>query len=220
MHYARWKNYRNPFKVKYPQGLVCSVSGCCGYRKSLGMCNRHYLRFKRHGDPNKGGTPRDPTRLCKVGGCCVRARRNGLCSTHSSRFRRHGDPLKVLLEMRRWDFPATNYELRKQDPRVFLYFVYRTMLNAVRGNHRGRVYRRGKKISTIDEFISWGSSHPGFIRLYSDWQMSGFNPNLLPSCFRVNPSAPYTTECLRWATRPEVSQYMCDGRYIGRQVTL
>ena len=37
---------------------VCSVDGCRAVAYTLGYCNSHYLRFKRHGDPCGGGPPR------------------------------------------------------------------------------------------------------------------------------------------------------------------
>lgn len=33
---------------------VCCVNGCNNKVRGLGYCNRHYLRFKRHGDPLGG----------------------------------------------------------------------------------------------------------------------------------------------------------------------
>lgn len=33
----------------------CSIEGCGGKYLALGFCNRHYLRFKRHGSPELGG---------------------------------------------------------------------------------------------------------------------------------------------------------------------
>lgn len=37
---------------------VCSVDECETVAHSLGYCNSHYLRFKRHGDPLGGGSSR------------------------------------------------------------------------------------------------------------------------------------------------------------------
>lgn len=37
---------------------TCSVDGCEGGRRARGLCNAHYLRLKRHGDPCVGGPVR------------------------------------------------------------------------------------------------------------------------------------------------------------------
>ena len=38
-------------------GLTCSVEGCASPHEALGMCSKHYQRFKTHGDPHRV-TPR------------------------------------------------------------------------------------------------------------------------------------------------------------------
>jgi len=37
-------------------GRLCKIDGCDKNKYSLEMCAAHYKRFKRHGDPLKGGT--------------------------------------------------------------------------------------------------------------------------------------------------------------------
>jgi hypothetical protein len=41
----------------------CSVPGCTSAARSKGLCSKHYMRTRRHGDPNiigKGGRPPNP----------------------------------------------------------------------------------------------------------------------------------------------------------------
>lgn len=38
--------------------MSCSVAGCSAIATRIGLCNAHYLRKWRYGDPLKGGTPR------------------------------------------------------------------------------------------------------------------------------------------------------------------
>lgn len=42
---------------------VCSVPGCGGtFKVTAGYCNKHYIRFRRHGDPLGGSTDRGAAR--------------------------------------------------------------------------------------------------------------------------------------------------------------
>lgn len=40
---------------------TCAVEGCGERISKNGLCNAHYLRWRRHGDPLGGGTPRGRT---------------------------------------------------------------------------------------------------------------------------------------------------------------
>lgn len=40
-------------------GDGCKIEGCKKPRKALGLCDGHYTRLKRHGDPFGGGKPRN-----------------------------------------------------------------------------------------------------------------------------------------------------------------
>lgn len=77
----------------------CSVDGCNGNanhnaRGRRGMCNAHYLRQMRHGDPAYGGAIRvkyGPT--CTVAGCGKKTHGCGYCDAHYERWRKYGDPM-------------------------------------------------------------------------------------------------------------------------------
>lgn len=59
MHYARWsKPYRDaglPLPPKPPrpvkERLPCTIEGCDNPADSLGLCDKHYTRLRRNGDP-------------------------------------------------------------------------------------------------------------------------------------------------------------------------
>ena len=38
---------------------ICKVERCGGQHYARGLCNKHYLRFLRYGDPTKGGAERN-----------------------------------------------------------------------------------------------------------------------------------------------------------------
>lgn len=72
----------------------CSVNGCDSVGKvTRGMCNKHYLRFKRYGDVNFVKMHKTPKGTkCKVEGCESLAVRKLMCTKHMRRVEAHGDP--------------------------------------------------------------------------------------------------------------------------------
>lgn len=81
----------------------CSVADCenrGGIRK--GLCNLHYRRWKRHGDPLGGGASSSQKAYkpvttdgskCTIAGCDRVVKALGYCSAHYGRFRKYGIPL-------------------------------------------------------------------------------------------------------------------------------
>lgn len=69
--------------------MKCSVSECDLDARSKGFCDKHYYRFKAHGDPlvlvNGVRTS------CIVDGCETKPFGLGYCQMHYRRFKRHGD---------------------------------------------------------------------------------------------------------------------------------
>lgn len=72
---------------------ICSIEGCeSTYRIKRGMCNAHYCRWRRHGDPLAGGTSPDPDRGCSVPNCESPHHSAGMCMVHARRVERTGSP--------------------------------------------------------------------------------------------------------------------------------
>lgn len=81
----------------------CTVEGCCNTGEiRQGYCNKHYRRWRRHGDPLGGGPEQDRTKwiaetvtenVCRIDGCNRSLKAQGLCSAHYGRWQRYGDPL-------------------------------------------------------------------------------------------------------------------------------
>ncbi len=70
---------------------TCSIEGCSRPHYGLGWCNKHYQRWRKHGDPHAGGRP--SFTVCTVDGCSSTERlKRGLCNKHYCRLRRYGDP--------------------------------------------------------------------------------------------------------------------------------
>lgn len=70
---------------------TCAVDGCVRERYCRGYCERHYRRFKKHGDP-LGTAPQKPRRRCTKAGCGRLHFARGLCHNHYHQWRRANRP--------------------------------------------------------------------------------------------------------------------------------
>lgn len=69
---------------------TCKVDGCDTVGRVVrSMCNAHYLKWYRHGDPL---WTRPGRAQCKYDGCTTVSHAGGYCGTHYSRIRRTGTP--------------------------------------------------------------------------------------------------------------------------------
>lgn len=73
---------------------TCAADGCSKTVHAHGYCGKHYMCWKRHGDPliQIRQTPQ-PGRICLIEDCGQPHHSDGLCSVHAHRNSRHGDPL-------------------------------------------------------------------------------------------------------------------------------
>ena len=81
--------------------LACSLAHCSKPARARGWCNRHYKRWRRHGDPRQllqRQRPQPP--VCTLAGCDRKPHARGWCHKHWERWRRHGDPRTVLQHQR------------------------------------------------------------------------------------------------------------------------
>lgn len=55
MHYRRWSKYGDPRPDLPPQRVrqdgQCTAEGCLNDQETKGLCNKHYQRLQKHGDP-------------------------------------------------------------------------------------------------------------------------------------------------------------------------
>lgn len=77
---------------------ICSVDECGKEVAARGVCDTHYRRLKKHGDPlKKTARVVAGIRPCSIVGCDgatgVPGTARGLCASHYNRWQRHGDPL-------------------------------------------------------------------------------------------------------------------------------
>ena len=71
---------------------TCTVKSCSLPHLARGFCNRHWLRWKRHGDPLAGGATPNPSGLCCSVRDCGRPSKSskGYCILHYRRWKRGG----------------------------------------------------------------------------------------------------------------------------------
>lgn len=70
---------------------------CDSPLRARGLCNKHYMRLRAHGDPEhqplgSGGRPRGELGECSVVGCDGYVHSRGFCSMHYQRWQKSGDP--------------------------------------------------------------------------------------------------------------------------------
>lgn len=70
---------------------TCSVAGCAKSHFGKGLCNTHYVRWRKHGDPLAGALKEYPE-TCTVEGCDKKFLAKGYCAKHYYRVKKHGDP--------------------------------------------------------------------------------------------------------------------------------
>lgn len=56
---------------------------------------------------------------------------------------------------------------------------------------------------TSEELFEWALKQPNFDKLFSNWEKSGYERDLKPSCDRINDTKPYTFDNLRIVTQKE-----------------
>lgn len=98
-----------------PKARVCKIEDCGHRLYARGWCNRHYLRWRNHGDPEGGGPLRQPAPLdglCEVERCDKPAQSRGWCGKHYQRWYKYGDPL--IVKQRNYKTPEEAFAARTE----------------------------------------------------------------------------------------------------------
>jgi hypothetical protein len=75
---------------------VCSVPDCGRKATARGWCYRHYVRWRKYGDPNVIKRPKTWAGVeCAIEGCTAPVEAKGWCTKHYQRWKAHGDPLAL-----------------------------------------------------------------------------------------------------------------------------
>jgi hypothetical protein len=99
MHYNRWYTHGDPdvvLQVKRGAGATCTIEGCSKKHLAKGLCQMHYGRKARQGNPSVRKV-KTRTTICSViidGVPCPDTHNSkGYCGKHYKAFKRWGDPL-------------------------------------------------------------------------------------------------------------------------------
>jgi len=80
------------------EASTCSIDGCPTPADARGWCRKHYMRWRRHGDPTTTLQHMEgPHPVCAVSGCGRDSHGKAeYCGMHLQRVNRHGDPDTTL----------------------------------------------------------------------------------------------------------------------------
>ena len=114
------------------EGKTCPViedgERCGQPARARGWCNKHYLRWKAHGDPLVTLTNKRPlsSPICTYEDCPKPARTRDLCDTHYYRLRKHGDP-GIVSVVRHTGAPAERFwaKVNKVDTGCWLWMAHK-----------------------------------------------------------------------------------------------
>ena len=77
---------------------ICSIINCNQKAVGFGFCDKHYRRFKKHGNPLYQKRSRDHPEICKISECNELFQAEGYCQKHYVRFKKFGNPLFRKIE--------------------------------------------------------------------------------------------------------------------------
>jgi len=98
----------------------------------------------------------------------------------------------------------------------FLVRLYRNMLSRVTGIQRAKYHLyAGCSLLPKDEFYSWAKSSEDFLRLFREWEWSGYDRKLTPSVDRIDSTYGYQLDNMEWVTHSENSRRGTMNRHYG-----
>lgn len=166
--------------------MQCYIQDCDGKVLAQGLCNKHYRRMKKHGNPMTvtRSVDQNPPKECSVDGCSTKPKAKGLCRQHY---------------LQNWRYGTTDYATERHGSRNHpLYATWARMKQ--RCNDKGdssydRYGGRGIKVCDI-----WQKSFTAFVNDMGDRPSSDY------SVERMDNDGDYTPENCKWGTREEQMQ--------------
>ena len=89
----------------------------------------------------------------------------------------------------------------------FLMRLYRNMKSRIRGVQKEKYHLyEGKELLDKNEFYNWAKSNSIFVRLFEEYEKSGYDRKLAPSVDRINSSKGYEIYNMEFVTHSENSR--------------
>ncbi len=98
----------------------------------------------------------------------------------------------------------------------FLMRLYRNMKSRVTGIQKQKFHLyAGCELLTKEDFYSWAKESEDFLKLFFEWELSGYQRKLTPSVDRINSTYGYRVNNMEWVTNSENSRRGSLNKYYG-----
>lgn len=104
---------------------------------------------------------------------------------------------------------TNNWECKKYEKTKsgFLMRLYRNMKSRVLGIQRAKYHLyAGCSLLPKETFYDWSNESEVFHKLFSEWELSGYDRKLTPSVDRIDSSLGYSLDNMEWVTHSENSR--------------
>lgn len=120
--------------------------------------------------------------------------------------RKHGRICKPCKNLKQKQYRQENDNLctkvYEKTVKGYIMRTYRNMLSRVTGVQKQKAHLyKGKPILAKDEFYHWSLTDADFLRLFRDWEASGYEHKLSPSIDRIDSDDGYCLGNIRWITQ-------------------